>query len=670
MPGPGFGPGYGHRQRSVATLSTVTQPALASLEPGPAWDGSAGSGYASVPVDPVRTTAKPACRLLVVPNQFFTESLLVGVYAGAAYANSLADNLGLEKVVFHFEGGSVAVMRPSVQSFADANGEEVAYLGWWTQLQHPGAHGEALLYVEAVPKEAAMQRRVIGPFSFFPNGVEHDAEYTIEPSRAEIAGQRYQGFNANLLKNIRDTGARNPRVVFKEGGTYAMGMWSPYTPAGHLTVEAAAPVTFANPPGSYGTFRCKIDGLWFRGSNITIDMADAGDIYHEGTARQHVFDGCRITNSRGRWATWQDGRMRPVSYIVRGEPRFLETRIDNLPNPCRNSPLARGVRIADTYADVFSNALCVIGTRTRGVDQSRFYDGIPALDVRFDGSGGTASIEASGNSLSKTFTLKRHGVDISSFSTAASTANWNGGVGGAYFVQDVADWINAQPGWSATVRDSTLCGTYLGEPGGKGRSFYPIDCLNRTVTLETAVDIHSDWHQMTGPLENVVIADNVGWDMRTQSVLWGFEMKDALLVNTVMHNASYDAASQSQFSSRFSHVVIAHCNWPTQKVNFRNGFSADVDSAFIRNAAHSISLEDGSGGLVIKSNHIDAGQPAPPGSIDTQAGGDVVSNYVDAGTGDFRPAGSLLANRAAPRLMRDLGGAVRTAQAPPGALAS
>ena len=43
----------------------------------------AASGFASLPSDPVRITAKPAARLLIPPGQYFTRKLNVGVAAAA-----------------------------------------------------------------------------------------------------------------------------------------------------------------------------------------------------------------------------------------------------------------------------------------------------------------------------------------------------------------------------------------------------------------------------------------------------------------------------------------------------------------------------------------------------------------------------------------------------------
>lgn len=245
-------------------------------------DGVAGTGFASVPADPVRTTAKPAMRLLVPPNQYFTNNLLVGVLAMANDGGSLIDNLGLAKVVLHYEGTQVEILRPSFQTFADANGKPVTYFGWWCRLQHNGVNGHAHVYVEAFPKNPAMQRRVLGPYQFSPQPALHDREFEVAATPAQITGQRYKTLAA--VKAYLDTLAvgvrpQNPRITITEGGNYEWAQQgSGYSLEGYLTVEAIAPVTITTPTRAQ-FMRPRIDGIHFKGSNITIDLFNYTQIY-------------------------------------------------------------------------------------------------------------------------------------------------------------------------------------------------------------------------------------------------------------------------------------------------------------------------------------------------------------------------------------------------------
>lgn len=133
-------------------------------QPGPDWDARAESGFASLPVDPVRNTGKPVLRLLVQPDQHFTDELTIGVITAANDGGSLLDNLGVEKGVVHCEGARHEIEAPTLHAFEDANGHFFSYLGWWTTLKRPHVRtGTAQLYFEGVPRDPSLRTRLIGP---------------------------------------------------------------------------------------------------------------------------------------------------------------------------------------------------------------------------------------------------------------------------------------------------------------------------------------------------------------------------------------------------------------------------------------------------------------------------------------------------------------------------
>ena len=82
--------------QAIATQSAAS---IDGLWPAQGWTGTAGSGFASAPTDPVRLTAKPAMRLIVPPNQAYTDSVLVGVSAFANDGGSMLENLGIRRSV-------------------------------------------------------------------------------------------------------------------------------------------------------------------------------------------------------------------------------------------------------------------------------------------------------------------------------------------------------------------------------------------------------------------------------------------------------------------------------------------------------------------------------------------------------------------------------------------
>ena len=116
--------------------ATQSAPNESSLWPGPIWTGVAGSGFSQAPLDPARQTAKAAMRLIVPSNQAYTDSLLVGVAAFANNNGSMLERCGIKAVYIYYEGNNIEISEPSYQSFNDANGSPVSYLGWWDRLKH------------------------------------------------------------------------------------------------------------------------------------------------------------------------------------------------------------------------------------------------------------------------------------------------------------------------------------------------------------------------------------------------------------------------------------------------------------------------------------------------------------------------------------------------------
>ena len=188
-----------------------------ALAPQASWTGMAGSGFATTPVDPVRTTAKPALRLLTPPFQWFTDTLDVGVVAAANDSGSMLNTLGIAEVSFYFEGNSVKVLAPSWHVIDTAVGPR-RYFGWWVRLKKPPLKsGDGHLYVEAVARDVTMQKRVIGPYVFSPRAVQHDAYLSVTPSAAAIAGTRFQSLAA-ALGWCKANGKTNPLVTITEPG--------------------------------------------------------------------------------------------------------------------------------------------------------------------------------------------------------------------------------------------------------------------------------------------------------------------------------------------------------------------------------------------------------------------------------------------------------------------
>ncbi len=694
MAGFGFGLGFriAHARRSKSRAAQI--PLIA---PSASWTGTAGSGFATTPVDPVRSTAKPAMRLLVLPNQFFSDELLVGVYAGANNAGSLYTNMGLSHVTVHYEGASYDIAAPSVATFNDVNGYQVTYFGWWAKLQKPaGISGEAHVYFEAVPADSAMQHRVIGPVTFFPHapfpttGTLHDYELEIAPSQPEIAGQRYQTFT-NALNYLRNESlvqtVWNPRLTCTGGGTIDLtASFYSLTMKGWTTVEASQPITFAKSDTvrhTDATFRPKLGSFRFRGSNITFDTSNTIQFYTEANDRA-AFEGVKITNSRGRSALWRKGPPN-MSRWVRENSYFSECTLEYTKDICANAQLVRDCILTGILNDSFEDALCVIGNRLDTLNNDPWAVDVPAMTVQYIGAGATATLELSGYSdaSSRTFTAKVDGATVGTFTVNSSLAAFNANTN--YTVQNVADWLNGLAAWSATVLDDTRRATGLSTLGNRGAAFAATDVKTAQITLATHFDLHSDLYgnNVGGAGENVVVADNQAINLRSQAIFisaFSPAPKDFLIVNNALSNSLDNPTGEidnaniySQMgAAAHSHVVMMHNSLPTQGQILRTDLAYNPDGYCLiaNNSVRSIQWAGSpDGDLVIANNHLHGGNSAPSGASGTSSGGDHATLYANAAAGDFSPTGQLRTEAKPSALRYDMTHKKRGANAPAGAVA-
>lgn len=647
----GFGPKSRTRTR---TLAASTAPLIA---PSAAWNGLPGSGFSSLPADPVRSTAKPALRILAPPNQYYTQSLLVGVYAGANNAGSLYDNFGLEMVIVHYEGTRVFITEPTITTFDDANGRSVSYFGWWVKLRHDGRNGHGNIYFEAVPKDATMQRRVIGPFQFSPQAAAHDASLTVAASGAIVAGSSYQTL-ATALDWCRLNGKSNPLITITEAGSYDLSNLSvTYQGQGYATITANAPVTITRPAGtplSSQFYRPRYVGLRFRGSNITIDFMRASEYFGEttGYSRKQWLDGCKLTNSAGRYSLINGQPRNGLSQLFRDSAWFTECEVTALWNVCCGASLVRGCTFNQCWSDL-GNGAVLIGNRVTEFDSMEYRAELNAMTVSYTGAEATATLAISGNvgSAPRTLTAK-YGANTTTYvvnkTEASAVANAN------YWVRNVVDWLNTLPGWSATLGDDTRAAVYL-TTAGNVVATGDTNVRNISRQFVTMIDVHSDFAQHYNQ-ENFVIAGNICVGSVCQNIFFkdGYA-RDALVLNNAFHNKDSDGQS-SQLAAPHSHVVIAHNSASKQGWWLRTDFAGtaggtsekynpDAYSLFANNVAPTIIWGNTvDADLAVKNNHLLTGASAPNASIGTTIGGTATDVFESAQSGNFTAQGALLAN--------------------------
>lgn len=688
MPGFGFGFGAVSASRLFATFGAETGPP--ALSPSTAWDGSAGSGFSNVPVDPLRTTAKPVCRLLTPPRQWFTDEIIVGVSAAANNDGSLLDNLGLEKVVVHFEGSTHEVTSPSYYLLEDANGVPRKYLGWWVVLKKPEATaGHANVYFEAVPKDTAMQSRVIGPHQYSPQNVLHDATIEVDATPAEITGERYKTVSA-AINYARTQAFENPliRVTGSEDQLLPRGWYNYKLPNGWVTVEGTVPFKFyqsldyaPDPTYLVHFFRPRVWGMHFRGNNVTFDFANTTNYVSEAVAADadnNVWlDGINAENSRGAFALYRGGPA-SISSLWGGNPWITECNMNGLAYGASGANLVRGGTFTSMVSDLFDDSVCVIGTKTDDFTSAQWSSDLAALSVRYDGSAATATVELSGavGAYTRILTLKEDDVSVGAFTIKGDPAGWAADTN--YTFEHVVDWINTLTDWNATLIDNERAAAWLGVSGGSGNAFAATDAKSSLLTLYANIAVHADWWQLRNgswAVENTIIADNVTSDMECQALFIAAttDARDLFAINNIFHTVG-PLVVFSQFGKGVdhSHVVIAHNSWTQQGVIWRTDFGLDMDvyCLFANNVAPTLKWGGvADADLVIADNHIFAGAIDIAGATGTTIGGDEVSVFANAAAGDFAPVGELLTNLKTPVLKYDRTGSARGATAAAGAFA-
>jgi len=630
-----------------------------NLSPGPLWTGTAGSGFSTAePTDPTRTTAKPALRLIVPPNQRFTDTLVVGVVAGANDSGSFLNTMGLRRVDVYFENNNpISLKDPQYYTYTDARGIEQTRFGYWVTLKKPsGLSGHGRVYFRAVPRDAAMQSRVIGPFQFSPQATLYDATIEVNSTLSVIAGTRYQSLSA-AFDYLRTQAKENPIVTMTGGGPYDL-----ITPSFNYVVNnnwvhvtATVPVVIKNlttyaGDGVNATLRPSVFALHFQGPNITFDFVNTTGFYTEAGARLWL-DGINVTNSGGQYALYR-GSTPNISNLWRENPWITECAFSNLSYAATTCSLVRGGTFTNMTSDLFSDSFCVIDTMTTNLTSAGFTNDLSAMTVTYAGAATTATIEVSGGvGDTRVVTLKQNGSSVGTFTVnydnAAYLTNTN------YTVQNVVTWINTNTGWSATLLNNSRQAACLGVVGSGGGAFSATNAKSVIVTLVTNLGLHPDWYQMrdaSTAQENLIIASNTVINSSCQDIFlnaYTVNMRDILILNNAFDNVSTDGLLSQFGPGNTSHLVVAHNSWSSQGVVLRadQGYNPGSYCLIANNIMPTLTW----GGTpdtdqVITNNHLMTGATTPSGATGTTTGGTRASIFVNAIGGDFNIQGEALSN--------------------------
>ena len=600
-----------------------------SIKPSAAWDGTAASGFSVTPTDPERTTAKPACRLLVPPFRYFSDTLDVGVIAMANDGGTMIPDFGIASVKFLYEGSEAVVTEPTFHTVQTQRGPR-SYLGWWARLTKPvGVSGNAHLYVEATARDATMQKRVIGPYLFSPVDQQYTHSVTVAPSQPAVAGANYHTLDA-AATYVNQQASANPLITIAEAGLYELtvGNNSP-----GISLRTMLPgrinITASVPGVSIGRAEYVNDGLAtindvryrlrFFGSNLSLDYRYVLSVNGSSTdtGLGAWLDGVNIISTAplGNSDVWR-GTIKPNGLgSVRGSGWFTECNVSDLTNFGNTANLIRGCDLTRMAGDVFSNSKCCIANRLRihsGRPQS---DEINAFTIQYTGAAATATLTRTGGQASSAGGLWIVDIDGTQYTfdtgtvegneayfpgspTYPPTYNGADGVGG-YWFSDLTTWLNTLPGITATLlldetdplEKRTAASGSLANTASNG--FTDLDIKSATRTITSYFNKHSDFYQHTaGVLENIIIAFNKGDTVEAQALFFSpsgnagagagkeldfFSVGNAIGISTDVTSTFDPAGGYSQFGRGApsgmvaSHWVVAHNTLPNQGAWIRTG---------------------------------------------------------------------------------------------------
>lgn len=678
------------------------QGTLPLLRPSPAWDTIAGSGFASAPADPTRTTAKPALHLLTPPRRF-TGTLDVGALAMANDGGTLIDTLGVEKVIFHYEGTSVEVTEPRWHTIPTERGAKT-YYGWWARLS-PAEVGNADLYIEAVPRDDTMQNRVIGPFFFDPVDQLYTHSVTVAPSAAEVAGSNYHTVD-DAIAYVNGFGAAspNPLITIAEAGLYDItrSTGTLMTGArGYLNITASVPGVSLGKATYVDDSDAKLENgrykLHLFGPNLTVDMRRVTEVTGTttDTGLNHWIDGIGLTTSGPDGKnTLIRGNVPARSTCVRSFPWATEVAFTDVRNPSRSFKLVRGCSYERISADVANETQCFVFSTVEEHGNKPENIEIDAFTVAYSGAEATATLAFPGGLHSSggggLFTLTL-GANVHTFDVGQSgnneayflgTATYRGvSEAGGYWHQDVVDWLNSFDGVTATrqiVQERSASFSTL--PGTVGVGWSAVNIKDTTLQVASVINTHGDFYQHNaGQIENIIIGFNYGHDLEAQifflspsDVNGPAAERDILVIGNAMSQATESSTyfdptvGGSQFGRgdglAASHVVVAHNTMPNQgwairTVGVANGFTADAYCMFKNNIARRFVYDGASlplANLTVDGLLIHAGELAPPGATNVIRAGDATTLVVDFAGGDYRPAGPALTAGFVPVIPTDL----------------
>ncbi|MEM7701524.1 MAG: hypothetical protein AAF251_06260 [Pseudomonadota bacterium] len=661
------------------TEGSTTVEAQGNLAPTPSadWNGIPGSGFSSAPTDPARSTAKPVLHLIEPPRQRFTTTLTVGAMAMANNNGSLIG--GVSSVRFYFENEvPVEVATPTFRTLTREDGSTYSCLGYWVDLQRPiGIEGEALLYIEALPADATMQRRVIGPFSFFPALSAYDFQATIGAN-----GKNYTTIT-DAIAGARSAGANHPRFVLTDNGDYTVASGGPaYVPDGYIKFESedgvTARLTLAR--GKEGAWDPNVGRFWFEG--LSIDLDTIASIKTQGDAG-HVLRRCRAERAGGRQLWFKNTP--PDSHFVEGPTYLLECYTDGVYEVGDANALMRGNVNQRGFGDITDGCPATLYNTFHDWDWLDIAPtDIPRMTIRYHGDGSSVtlarSFQRSGPQTNRyrVFDLKVDGQTVLIFEAwqfwdrFAEPVTFSGGsplrVRG-YEVQHFVDAVNSLPDFAASLENNEVAARALNLQGSTDNAdFADTQIISGKGSYDLIADIDLHGGGISGKSgENRFHLFDRFTDFNVD-LLWNYSQNpgynDVIIAGCILDQGGDElVGTNNLIANSYSHVVFVHNSVRGQRV-----FLGETDGSttwdgyclFSNNAAPTLGDNSSNNHLVGANNHVELGTILSPSFTGTIVSGSTATWYPDANTRNFAPSGELAANPKPPTMTYDSEGRIRS----------
>jgi len=670
---------------SGGATTPVVSPTPPTLRPSASWTGVPSSGYAGLPpVDPPRTTAKPSLRMASAwgarisgsTYRIYVDAECAGLASGTAF--------GVAAVNGYLEGGSAAATFGQYSYAHPADATKTVTIQCYAfdidvaSCVAAHANGGVDFYAEAIPRDTTMQKRVIGPFRFYPRSTQYSGQYDVG------VGQTYST-RRQAIAAIVAANEEAPLILYHTTANYEAEDCSAYGAyagqKGFITEKAAPGVTATISRAVFPTGVDDNSMFWDPGPDgiewgpgIVLDprnwsfIKNHNQTLNDGLKHGHRLNGCQVINSEGTLDSYYwNGRPRPSG--LWSAPGFIEdSTIKWLVGGMSGTFLCRNVAVRGNLREAAANCYYQNKVFMNGWDAWTFWSPKVVMTLAYTGPGvgrhwitGSQPTSAPG----AVFHLSVNGVETHTIQLGFYPGDPN------FSQSQLAATINAfGDGWvAAKVLDGPAASQQQGVDTGPNTSGLgtPTVVGSTPVTISAAYDFHQDyWHSInqtavsapytTGPVQGTILRDvNVkGATYKSDGITAPFFMRldtaalDLCILecaNDILQNG--DAGTSANVYMRG--CSAGHESWDPGPMGPYSRFEANIGHIFWNSASPRSSPAYVNNLLYAEASVFSTGKAAissaPHSGNQVLSAADypsmkasVAALYVNVSAGDWRPA--------------------------------